>query len=168
MNLLLFFFISLFCNFIFDLVFISFFNEIRRKHYSKQIVLVDLENILDTKALEERSHIWANSREKQDEYTYNDAYNKYFLEHINEISLNITKIKKVLEYQFTGYTLCFIYNRPEFLRTYIAEILNQWELSGQLYMTECDYIRTTLFYNKMLKEILIKNVKKYKNVVKYI
>lgn len=168
MNLLLFLLASLFCNFIFSLVFISFFNEIRHKYYSKQVVLVDLENILDTKALEERAHIWANSRKKQDEYSYHDEYNKYFLEHINEISLNITKIKKVLEYQFIGYTLCFIYNRPEFLRAYIAKILNQWGLHGQLYMTECDYIRTTLFYDKMLKEILIKNIKKEKNVVKYL
>lgn len=94
---------------------------------SKCFILVDMKELADDSAIMKRAAMF-------EENNPNKVIEQYISAHINEqkpIPLGIVKVLNAIR---LGFKVVYVTDKQEYLRTEMAKFLNQWYLSGTLYM----------------------------------
>lgn len=106
-------------------------------------IAINFDNLVDMTEIIKRGKIFVSNR---DNVTLED----YIVAHINEQKIVPEKILKIKKLQELGYKLIFFSARREYLRAETAQVLNTWELVGDLYMDDL-FQKNVTFYRNILK-----------------
>lgn len=100
------------------------------KNRAASVVLVDFDSVLvDIEPIVKRGAIYVKNHPDK-------SINEYIGAHISEQEVKPSGMQMVLGLQDKYYKLVFVSIRHESLRFETAKILNEWGLSGELYMND--------------------------------
>lgn len=100
------------------------------KNRAASVILVDFDSVLvDIEPIVNRGRIYVKNHPDK-------SINEYIGAHISEQEIKPEGMQKVLDLQSKYYKLVFVSVRHESLRLETAKILNEWGLSGELYMND--------------------------------